>query len=254
MEVLVAIPCYNCETQIVRVLRELNEVLDDCPRIKKIAVIDNRSIDQTVIMASECISGLTHKDIYSVYKNEVNAGLGGTHKIAFEMAKKEGFSHLMILHGDHQASPADMPLLIKSSEENSEMTVLGSRFRDLGLLSGFSKVRIAGNLALNFFYTAFSGKKVSDLGSGLNLFRINDVNFDEAKYFDNGFTFNMDLLLYFIKRKKPFRYEPIHWSTTDQVSNVNALKVGWKTAKKLIFWKLGHQPHEQFHLGTEKIL
>lgn len=253
MNILVGIPCYNCETQIVRVLKELDAILDDCPSIKGIAVIDNRSTDGTVAAAKKSISELKHKDKFSVFRNTVNAGLGGTHKIVFTMAQKNGFSHLMILHGDHQASALDVPSLIQKSEINSGVTVLGSRFRDITLLSGFSKVRIAGNIALNIFYTFGSGRRVSDLGSGLNLFKLTDLKMAEVQDFDNGFTFNMDLLLNLIKNNRTFEYVPIHWSTTDQISNVNAFKVGWKTAKKLIFWIFHVYPKDTHHSETEKL-
>lgn len=253
MNVLVAIPCYNCELQIARVLKELDGVLDECPWIKKVAVIDNRSKDRTAETAGKCIETLKHSRIFHVYRNTVNAGLGGTHKIAFTMADKEGFTHLMILHGDHQATPRDIPALFREAVANPATTVLGSRFRDLSLLSGFSKIRIAGNLGLNVLYTLGSGRKVSDLGSGLNLFCMNDVKLNEIQKFDNGFAFNMDLLLYFIKNRRKLIYVPIHWSTTDQISNVNALKVGWKTTKILFLWMLHKFPNESGHTETEKL-
>lgn len=253
MNILVAIPCYNCELQVPRVLAELDAVLDDCPWIKKVAVIDNRSKDGTAEAAQKSITQLKHRELFSVFRNTVNAGLGGTHKIAFTMAAKEGFTHLLILHGDHQATPADIPALLKTAVENGEPTVLGSRFRNLRLLSGFSKIRIAGNLGLNVFYTLGSGRRVSDLGSGLNLFSLKDIRLEDIQKFDNGFIFNMDLLLYFIKNRRNFIYVPIRWSTTDQVSNVNAMIIGWKTAKKLIYWLLRIYPNEQNHTETQKL-
>lgn len=253
MEVLAAIPCYNCEIQITRVLGELDAILDECPWIKKVAVIDNRSKDQTAEAAISCIKQLKNRERFHVFRNTVNAGLGGTHKIAFSMAKKENFTHVLIVHGDHQATPADAPKLLQTSIENNEITVLGSRFRNFALLSGFSKVRIAGNVALNVFYTLGTGRRVSDLGSGLNLFKMSDINLSTVQDFDNGFAFNMDLLLYFIRNKCKFKYIPIHWSTSDQVSNVNAFIVGLKTGMKLIYWFFGVTPKEAGHTETEKI-
>ncbi|MCC2678699.1 MAG: hypothetical protein K0R29_1275 [Pseudobdellovibrio sp.] len=253
MEIMAGITCYNCELQITRVLKELDAVLDECPWIKKVAVFDNRSKDNTAEAALQCISGLKHRELFSVFRNTVNAGLGGTHKIAFSMAQKENFSHLLIVHGDHQATPADIPALLKVAAENSEPTVLGSRFRDLSLLSGFSKIRIAGNLALNVCYTIGGRRIVSDLGSGINLFRLKDIRLTDIQTMDNGFTFNMDLLLYFIKNRVNFIYVPIRWSTTDQVSNVNAVIIGWKTAKKLVLWMLGIYPNEPAHTETQKL-
>ena len=45
-KILIAIPCYNCEKQIPRVLSTINK--DLASRVEEIAVIDNGSTDNTV--------------------------------------------------------------------------------------------------------------------------------------------------------------------------------------------------------------
>ena len=254
MKILLAVPCYNCEVQIKRLIDELSHILNKGLPINEICIIDNVSSDQSVNAALESIAPLSNSNLFSVYKNSENAGLGGTHKIAFKLAGQQNNTHLMIIHGDHQASPLDIPALIETSVNNSGSTVLGSRFSNLALLSGYSRVRMLGNRILNFLYSIVTGRQVYDLGSGLNLFKINDFEMAKLQNFDNGFTFNMDLLLYLIRNKRKFLYVPIHWSTSDQVSNARALNVGLETLKKLFSWKLGIDPVNQSFEKTNRVL
>ena len=253
MNILLAIPCYNCETQVIRLIEELSQVLNGDLPISEVCIIDNVSRDRTVQAVIQYISILKNSKKFSVYRNPVNAGLGGTHKIAFNLAHQKNCTHLMILHGDHQATPLDIPLLIANSNQNANSTVLGSRFLNPQLLSGYSQLRTVGNQLLNLLYSVATRQRVYDLGSGLNLFKLKDFELHKVQNFDNGFTFNMDLLLYLIFKKRTFLFVPIRWSTTDQVSNAHALKVGLRTLAKLIFWLLRIEHSNQSYTETNRI-
>lgn len=253
MNIALFIPCYNCENQISRTLKDIDSILTDDLPIVGVYIIDNQSQDRTIKVAQDTISMLYYSTKFKVYRNYENVGLGGSHKIAFSLAKKMKISHLMIFHGDHQASAIDIPLLIKNSQLNQDSTILGSRFTNMQLLSGYSLLRIIGNLLLNVLYSIFTFKKITDLGSGLNLFNLADIDMHEVQNFDNGFTFNMDLLLYLIRNKKKISYAPIHWSTSDQISNAHALRVGNKTLFKLFKWCIHIKPTNQQHFDSELI-
>lgn len=108
-------------------------------------------------------------------------------------------------------------------------------------------------MALNYFYSLFSGHTITDLGSGLNIFRISDFAIEDIQNFENDFTFNMDILLYMIKKNIPFQYVPIAWSCTDQISNAKAFSVGLKSFKKLISWRFSVQNKNQAHFETKTI-
>lgn len=252
MKIALAIPCYNCEPQILRVISELQEALKTETQIETVFLIDNISQDNTPQVALDFIK----KNVllsFKVFQNLTNIGLGGTHKVAFTLAKNAGATHLLILHGDHQATAYDIPKLISLSQRNNGVTVLGSRFADTSLLSGYSQIRTYGNIALNALYSFLTLRKISDLGSGLNLFRLSDFSDEAYQSFDNGFTFNMDLLLHLVRAKIPFLYTPIRWSTTDQISNAKALQVGFKTLVKLFKWRVGFKNQNSAHTETQEL-
>ena len=110
-------------------------------------------------------------------------------------------------------------------------------------------MRTVGNRALNFVYSLLSFCKVEDLGSGLNLFKVEAFEREKVLGYANGFTFNMDLLLGMIFNDRKFRYCPITWTEWDQVSNARNFKVGWAALKILLQWKMRIRKPQENGLG-----
>lgn len=236
--ILIAIPAYRCAPQITRVLDEIDDKL--LARVEEIAVIDNGSPDDTVQKALDYKKkGRLGKKFY-VYQNVDNYNLGGTHKVAFLRAEKMGYTHVVILHGDNQAKSDEANDLIDFMEAHPEhQTVLGSRFNKRSRLIGYDKKRIYGNKVLNGIYSLFTFRKLEDLGSGLNLFALSDM--DKATYiqFADKLTFNFELILDLVKRKVNFAYLPITWREEDQMTNARNFSV-FKTALiNLLQWRFG---------------
>ena len=254
MKIAIAIPCYNCELQIVRVLHELDLLLVEQNLIKEILIIDNNSNDKTLTRVFAEINKLKNKKIFQVYRNLQNIGLGGTHKIALTLASQKKMTHVLILHGDHQASTFDVPLLIQKLQEKNGITTLGSRFINLKNLNGYSQIRKVGNIILNFIYSVVTKKNISDIGSWLNIYRLIDFPQDIYQNFDNGFTFGTDILLYIISAKIEYQNVPIKWSSVDQVSNAKSLKVGFEIIKKLFNWIFSIRTANQQHFETKLII
>lgn len=243
-KILIAIPAYNCENQIQRVLKEINKKLLD--RVAEIAVIDNGSPDNTVQKALDYKKTKKLGTKLHVYKNVDNFNLGGTHKVAFQKAKREGFTHVIILHGDNQAKSDEANKLIDFMEAHPEhQTVLGSRFNRKSTLIGYDKKRIYGNHVLNGIYTVAAGKKLEDLGSGLNLFALSDL--DEKTYiqFADKLTFNYELILDLVKRKVNFAYVPITWREEDQVSNARNMNIFKTALVNLTDWRFNRPSTEK---------
>ena len=141
-KILVFIPGYNCEKQIVRVLKQFDEEVLNY--IDEIIFVNNRSTDNTedaVLKYKKENKSLPIK----VLRNDENYNLGGSHKVAFNYALKNKFDYLIVLHGDDQGDIHDLLPYLKNKEYKNFDCFLGARFLKESKLKGYSKFRIFGN-------------------------------------------------------------------------------------------------------------
>jgi glycosyltransferase involved in cell wall biosynthesis len=214
--ILLFVPCYNCAPQIGRVLAQLRGEVGG--RIAQALVLDNGSTDGTLerAAAAACEAGRP----ITLARNHSNYHLGGSHKAAFAFAAEQGFSHVVVLHGDDQGHLDDAAQVLARGEHLAHDACLGARFMPGSSLEGYSAVRRAGNAAFNLFFSAVTGRTVHDLGAGLNVF--GRAVFADPQVFkaSDDMRFNVYLLLGLIDGGKSSMFFPISWREADQVSNV----------------------------------
>lgn len=224
MRILVFIPMYNCARQIPRVISQLKEpaVAD---MISGVVCVDNRSSDNTVEAAQSALEDLS-LPLRILLRNDDNYGLGGSHKVAIDLAKREGFSHLLVLHGDDQGSISDILPVLQDDNYDDPEFLMGARFMRGSELKGYALIRTWANHAFNLIFSVVSGRRLYDLGSGLNLFQVSA--FDDAfhKKFADNLTFNYYLILAVVARQHSLRFFPLCWREDDQVSNAKLTRMG----------------------------
>lgn len=221
---LVFIPAYNCAAQIGRVIADLDRLADE-PGEFIIACVENRSTDQTLSVAEQALDACSLGNKLLV-QNAENYNLGGSHKVAIELAKAENCDYIIVLHGDDQGSIRDILPLLREGRHRETDALLGARFMRGATLQGYSQLRTTANKIFNLIFSAVAGRRFYDLGSGLNLFRssIFDDGF-HARYADN-LTFNYYLIFGLSDTGKRFSFFPIHWREDDQVSNAKLFSQG----------------------------
>ena len=222
-KILLFIPIYNCAPQIIRVLNQVNDKIESI--FDEIILIDNNSNDSTTSDAIEHIRSLKLKIKIKVLQNFKNISLGGSHKSAFQYALKNKFDYIAIFHGDDQGKLSDLIVAIETKLYQKLDFFLGSRFLKSSELYGYSKWRIYGNLCFNFIFSKLLNKKIMDLGSGLNIFKVNSLKDKFYINFPNSLTFNYYFTIYICINNYNFSYFPHAWSETDQVSNLKLFKV-----------------------------
>ncbi len=217
-KILLFIPMYNCEKQIVRVLGQLTEEVQSY--LSEVIIVNNRSTDNGEQAVMNYLSEHAMKIPVKLLRNDENYGLGGSHKVAFQYAVKNDFDYLIVLHGDDQGDIANILPYLKSREYAEYDCFLGARFMKGSKLQGYSKFRTFGNRVYDMLFTIGTGKKVYDLGSGLNMYRT-EIFKDPfyVKYKDN-LMFNYCMVLGSAYYKHKVRFFPILWREDDQVSNV----------------------------------
>jgi len=222
---LVFIPMYRCERQIPRVLARIDARLAKV--VDHVLVVDNRSPDGSREAAIRAMTALPVAA--TLVQNDDNYNLGGSHKVAFDYALTHGFDHVMVLHGDHQADPADFAPLLEAGRHREVDCLLGSRFAPGAKRIGYAWHRTAGNYVFNTLFSISAMRRFSDLGSGLNCFAASWFKDRAYRRLADDLTFNNHLLLLMAATKARIAFAPISWREEDQVSNVRLFRQAWRT-------------------------
>lgn len=226
--ILIFIPMYNCEKQIPRVVRRIAALGEEQQRFAGVLIVDNRSSDGSVAAAAQAITALQIPAL--VVRNCENYSLGGSHKVAFAYALEHGYDYVVVLHGDDQGDIADLLPLLRQGAHRNVDCLLGSRFHPQSRLVDYSRFRIFGNRVFNAFFSLCTGRRVTDLGAGLNLYRTGWLREKFYLPFPNDLSFNVFLLLYSIYTKAEFLFFPLTWREEDQVSNAKL----WKQTQRML--------------------
>lgn len=233
-KLLLFIPFFNCEKQLPRVL---NSLLSAKVFFSHILLVDNRSTDKSVDVAKEWIEN--HSFINTtILQNHKNINLGGSHKVAFHYALQNNFTHLLVLHGDDQASIQDILPYLENLNELKDDCLLGSRFSSGSQLLGYSMFRTFGNRVLNLLCSFACKKKIEDMGAGLNLYNCSMFKDDRIWIFPNNLTFNVYLLFHSCFSSHKVRFFPISWREEDQISNAKVFKQFFIILKMILFTSL----------------
>lgn len=224
--ILVFIPAYRCESQIVRVIDQFDERVQRL--IHTVMIVDNRSPDGTLSAAIERGRARFTHCRFIAWLNDSNYGLGGSHKAAFRHAIEEHFDYLIVLHGDDQADIHDMVPELERGTYREFDCLLGARFMKGSHLKGYSYVRTLGNHVYNKLFSLVALRRIYDLGSGLNLYRLAAFRDFYYKPFPDDLTFNYIMLLASYQSGQSVRFFPISWREEDQVSNVKLFRQAFK--------------------------
>ena len=174
-------------------------------------------------------------------RNRENYNLGGSHKVAFNYAVKNGFDYVIVLHGDDQGDIHDLLPCLKDESAYKYDSFLGSRFEKGSKLVNYSGFRIFGNHVFNAFMTIMLGRRITDLGSGLNMYRTEYLKSGFYRYFINTLTFNVYLLIYGVYSKSKFKFFPLTWREEDQVSNAKFMKQSMEIFKIVFRYKFNRK-------------
>ena len=159
-EVLVAIPAYNEASTIGDVVERAREHAD------AVLVVDDGSDDDTADSAA--IAGAL------VSKHRQNRGYGAALKTAFTTAQRLDAAHLVVLDGDGQHDPSDVPRLVETQRETAAALVIGSRFVE-DAASDVPLYRRVGLVTINFLTNLSMGvvrasSRVNDTQSGFRAY------------------------------------------------------------------------------------
>lgn len=230
-KILLFIPAYNCENQITRVLDQLSGAV--MTFISKVLVVNNRSTDNTEQTVIDYCR--THPALpVTLLRNKENYGLGGSHKVAFNYAIEHGYDYVIVLHGDDQGDIEDFLTVLAKGYYRKHDCILGARFMPGSKLEGYSAFRTFGNVIYDFLFAYVTGKRIYDLGSGLNMYSTKMLESKFYEKFPDNLMFNYCMVLASEYYGTDIKFFPISWREDDQVSNVKMASQAVKVLK--ILW------------------
>jgi glycosyltransferase involved in cell wall biosynthesis len=220
--VVAAIPCFNTERSIAQVVRRTRKYVDD------VIVVDDGSRDLTGHRARAAGA--------IVVEHDTNRGYGEAIKSCLSAGLRFGADILVIIDGDGQHNPDEIPALLTPVLRSTADVVLGSRF--LVSSSGVPRYRSFGIKAITFLWNLGSKTKVSDSQSGFRVFNVEAVRglYIEEK----GMPVSIEILEQLRKNGNVIREIPISCSYEDNNTRMNlkAVKHGLSVAFSVIKLRL----------------
>ena len=174
-KIIAAIPCFNEERCIGSVVLKTKKF------VSSVVVIDDGSSDASAEIAGEAGA--------AVYQHGQNRGYGAAVRNALSKGRELGADVLVILDGDGQHDPKDIPKLVKPLLNGEADIVVGSRFLGGGRKTPF--YRRIGQRVLNSVTNLGSGQKISDSQSGFRAYSAKALK--ELNLAENGMSVSSEI-------------------------------------------------------------
>jgi len=142
--------------------------------VSRVLVVDDGSADRTVPIAEEAgAEVICHQD---------NRGKGAALRTGFEALLEDGSEAIVVLDGDGQHDPAELPAFIKCAEESGAGIVVGNRLAES---AGMPRIRYWTNRTMSIILSWLSRQKIPDSQCGYRLIRrevLERINFTTENY------------------------------------------------------------------------
>jgi len=232
--VAVVVPAYNEEKLIGRVMDAMPDFVD------WVVVVDDCSSDDTAKKVREYIAKAEWKNKLFLIRHEDNQGVGGAIGSGYKWARDKGADIAVVMAGDAQMDPDDLPALLNPVIEDGVDYTKGNRLFTGNAWKIIPRWRYLGNSALSLLTKIASGYwHIADSQSGytaLTKKALNTVNLDNI-YSSYGMPnhFLVQLNIYNMRvRDVPVR--PVY--NIGEKSGIKPLPMMWKLSWLLCKWFL----------------
>jgi glycosyltransferase involved in cell wall biosynthesis len=145
LRIAVVIPAFNESAKIAATVRSVPAFVDD------IYVIDDASSDDTSARAQATDRAA------SVVRHDENRGVGAAIATGYRLALAAGADIAVVMAGDGQMDPEDLPSLLAPIADGHADYVKGNRFKHPEIWTAMPKTRIVGNVLLSAATRVTSG-------------------------------------------------------------------------------------------------
>jgi glycosyltransferase involved in cell wall biosynthesis len=235
---LVFIVAYYAESTLTSVLERIPaQVRDDYDC--EILVVDDASEDRTFALGREYQQA--HPEIrMTVLRNELNQGYGGNQKIGYTFAIEHGFDVVVLLHGDGQYAPEEMPQLLAPLRDGAD-AVFGSRMMTPfgALRGGMPLYKYVGNRVLTAMQNALLRTRLSEFHSGYRAYSVSALRRIRFALNSDDFHFDTEIIIQLLNAQQKIAEVPIPTHYGDEICYVDGVRYA-KDVMMTTFQRVAH--------------
>lgn len=235
--IVVVVPAHNEEILIGRVIETMPDFVD------AVVVVDDCSQDKTSTRVSEYMKKTEWKEKLFLIRHEKNQGVGGAISSGYKWAKEKNFDVAVVMAGDAQMDPSDLPALLDPVVNEGVDYSKGNRLFTGDAWNVIPRWRYLGNSVLSLLTKIASGYwHVADSQSGYTAISskaLNTIDLDNI-YPSYGMPNHLLVQLnIFNLRVRDVAIRPVYG--VGEKSGIKPLPLIWKLSMLLLkwfFWRL----------------
>lgn len=209
------IPCLNEERTIEALVTEVRRLLD------VVVVVDDGSKDRTAECAAR--AGAT------VLRHSRNSGKGTALRSGWQRAAEAAFEWVVMLDGDGQHSPADIPLFLAEAERTGAVLIVGNRLQDPAPMPWLRRLV---NRWMSARLSNATGQNLPDSQCGFRLVQLSALK--SLSLITEHFEIESEMLLAFARARLRIQFVPIRALYKSEQSKIHPLK---DTVRWLQWWR-----------------
>jgi len=209
------IPCFNEASHIGGLIASIQAF------IPHVLVMDDGSADDTALIARKAGA--------KVIRCGRNAGKGRALRAGWEQARERGFPWALMLDGDGQHAPLDIPKFLHCAESSGASLVVGNRMLATETMP---VIRRQANGWMSRRISRLVGTKVPDSQCGFRLARVDLLL--QLPILTNRFEVESSMLTSFFQHRQRVEFVPIQTIYRSPKSNIHPLADTWRWLR----WRL----------------
>ncbi len=202
MRFCIVIPTYNESKAIPELIQGIRK------QDLEVLVVDDGSTDDTARISQICGA--------AVLTNPKNQGKGYSLTRGSQYALDKNFDALIVMDGDGQHSPEDLPLFIESAQALEVSIIVGNRMQDT---RSMPLVRIYTNKFMSWIISKITRQKIPDTQCGFRLIKRDLL--EKLKFTVNRFEIESEILIQAARLGYKIKSLPIKTIYQKEKSRIN---------------------------------
>ena len=232
-KLLIFIVAYNHEKTIESVINRIPRKLKNLYDLE-ILIIDDASNDKTFEISKKIQRNQKKNNVnVKVFYNPINQGYGGNQKIGYHYSIKKNFDFVVLLHGDGQYAPEELPNLLNGLNRNKFDVVIGSRMikKKNALKGGMPLYKLIGNIILTKIQNFLLNKNLAEFHSGYRIYSVKSLKSIPFHLNTNDFHFDTEILIQLFIINSKIKEISIPTFYGDEICHVNGMKYAFNIVK-----------------------